>query len=223
MTQNYDYTPTPFDPLSPLESSSGHSSKSSSSTCMSQDNFVEESKTIKDSDNNRIHQEIKEEMYKQLCAVHKIVKVEPVLEQYVLRELRHLQEYLCLRYPPIMSYLKDQFDEIIECTRAKTRGLSIASPDPRNKPNSIQIQSMPSPMKIASPAKECNAPSPQVSTTSDTGTSRGTNRERSTTSSSISSMPPKKQNKSNTTGDFSMSSSDLDTSEDDEEEQHDKI
>ena len=41
-------------------------------------------------------------------------KVEPVLEQYVLRELRHLQEYLCLRYPPIMSYLKDQFDENYE-------------------------------------------------------------------------------------------------------------
>ena len=228
MTERYDYTPMPFDPLSScsldVQSFCVSPSITPMSTISSQESWSErEGEGIED-DNDRLRREIEEEMYKQLCGLYDIIKVESVLEQYILRELRHLQEYLCHKYPPIMAYLRVPFDEIIECARGKTKGLNITCPDSKNRPVSVQHLSAPSPMKIASPSGSSSAPSPQTATSSASNTSRGTNRERSivSTSSSISSMPSKKQNKSNTVDNLSTSSG-PDSSEEDRYGYYDEI
>ena len=49
---------------------------------------------------------IEEQMYKELCEVHELVMSVESLEQYVLRELRHLQEYLFHKFPPIAIFLR---------------------------------------------------------------------------------------------------------------------
>lgn len=225
MTEKYEYTPTPFDPLQSPPSLDTNSSchhdyhlyatspsiVPMSTNSLNQETWSErEGEGIED-DNDQIRRKIEEEMYKQLCGLYDIIKVESMLEQYVLRELRHLQEYLCHKYPPIMAYLRVPFEEVIECARGKTKGLYISCPDPKNRPVSIQRLSAPSPMKIAPPSRSSSGPSSQSTsstTTTISNNSRGTNRERSivSTSSSISSMPSKKQNKSNTIDDLSTSS-----------------
>ena len=146
----------PFDPLSScsldVQSCRFSPSITPMSTISSQETWSErEGEGIED-DNDQIRRKIEEEMYKQLCGLYDIIKMESVLEQYVLRELRHLQEYLCHKYPPIMAYLRVPFDEIIECARGKTKGLNITCPDSKNRPVSVQRLSAPSPMKIASPS-----------------------------------------------------------------------
>lgn len=235
MTQEYQYKEIPFDPLSssPCDLQLNTSAASMSMhSISSQDNSSADAsgafEEMMEDDDDKKRREIEEEMYRYMCVLHEIVAVESVMEQYVLRELRHLQEFLCHKYPPIISYIRAPFDEIIECVRGKTKGLYIASPDPKSRPPIAQRLSAPSPMKIeTSPCKVISAPitSPHRSTSSDdidTTDNRGTSRERSvshnasnaSTNSSISSMPSKKPNKSNTVDELSLSSG-IDSCEDD--------
>jgi hypothetical protein len=60
-----------------------------------------------------------------LCTLNGIVVKEAQLEQYVLRELRHLQEFLFHRFPPLAVYLQVPFDELINNVRPRTKGLLI--------------------------------------------------------------------------------------------------
>ena len=119
MTQEYQYKEIPFNPLSSspcdLQLNTSPASMSMHSTS-SQDNSSADAsgayEEMMEDDDDKKRREIEEEMYRYMCVLHEIVTVESVLEQYVLRELRHLQEFLCHKYPPIISYIRAPFDEV---------------------------------------------------------------------------------------------------------------
>jgi hypothetical protein len=85
-----------------------------------------EAKEAESCESGRKHIEVK--MYRSLCSLNEIVLREKLLEQYVLRELRHLQEFLYHRFPPIAAYLSVPFEELIQNVRMRTRGLVLESP-----------------------------------------------------------------------------------------------
>jgi hypothetical protein len=104
-------------------------------------------------------------MYRSLCTLNDMVLKESQLEQYVIRELRHLQEYLFHCFPPIAAYLRVPFDELINNVRTRTKGLSMDAQcgGSRSKP----ILSPPTPRKRAD-----SCPSGSDSATSKQTTSK---------------------------------------------------
>lgn len=71
--------------------------------------------------------EIETKMYEILGLVHHLCLEQQSLEGCVLRELRHLQDYVLHRYPSIAEYLRTPFMEVIECVQSRTKGLSLVS------------------------------------------------------------------------------------------------
>jgi hypothetical protein len=69
--------------------------------------------------------EIEMKMYEILELVHRLCVVQVQLEGCVLRELRHLQEYVLHKYPTVAEYLRTPFIEVIECVQSRTKGLAI--------------------------------------------------------------------------------------------------
>jgi hypothetical protein len=72
--------------------------------------------------------EIEEKMYELLTQLHALCLPHENLEGCVLRELRHLQEYVTHRYPRIAEYLRTPFVEVIACVQLRTKGLNVVKP-----------------------------------------------------------------------------------------------
>lgn len=141
MTEDYgiDQSSTPPTLVSPLGLGQGgcnpwsNMSSSSSDSDTADNNYNRSSSSSHQSVDCESEMDIKcrgieEQMYNKLCIMHDIVISLDQLEQYVLRELRHLQEYFYHKFPSIAGYLKTPFEEIILCVRSKTKGLFISHP-----------------------------------------------------------------------------------------------
>lgn len=70
--------------------------------------------------------DIKDKIYAGLKKVYEIAieKTDVELDQYVLRELRYLQEFLTHEYPDIATYIKVPLEEVITTVRSKTKGFN---------------------------------------------------------------------------------------------------
>lgn len=99
--------------------------------------------------------EIKDKIYAGLVKVYDIVtQTNSDLDQYILRELRYLQEFLTHGYPEIARYIKVPLEEVITTVKAKTKGFTNnnrrgSSPIPMDAANGAKSP------PLSPPAKKC--------------------------------------------------------------------
>ena len=74
--------------------------------------------------------EIKDKIYTGLVKIYEIaMETTSDLDQYILRELRYLQEFLTHGYPEIAQYIKVPLEEVIVSVKAKTKGFTSNAQD----------------------------------------------------------------------------------------------
>lgn len=71
------------------------------------------------------NEDIKDKIYAGLVKIYEIAtETNTDLDQYVLRELRYLQEFLTHGYPEIAMYIKVPLEEVIVCVKSITKGFN---------------------------------------------------------------------------------------------------
>jgi len=178
LTSGYEFNlqeNSSFDINSYPSYSLGNSKLNNSSSSLSDQNLEQTDNQNEEVEARR--KDIEKRMYSTLCSLNSLVCREPVLEQYVLRELRHLQEFLAHRYPPIAAYLKIPFEETIHSVRSRTKGLSLYEPyDPSLSQAKSAVLSPPTPRKQEQKQKlDGESGSPRVSKKINKNSSRQRN------------------------------------------------